>query len=130
MMPEAGARRQTLMFSATWPKEVRALADEFQHAPVRIHVGHNDKLVANSNITQHVRRRRAPLFPSRLLFLEAEVAQRSRASPPRLSTSPAAYRRTRCMCSRAPGTRCDSWRSSCAAWRCAISAHPKPNPNP
>ena len=29
MMPEAGERRQTLMFSATWPKEVRELALEF-----------------------------------------------------------------------------------------------------
>merc|ERR1719182_324696 len=26
MMPEAGERRQTLMFSATWPQEVRQLA--------------------------------------------------------------------------------------------------------
>merc|ERR1719217_624755 len=67
-MPEAGERavdlpdassavrgRQTLMFSATWPKEVRELAGEFQHSPVRIHVGDNDKLVANSDVTQHVR---------------------------------------------------------------------------
>ena len=29
MMPEAGERRQTLMFSATWPKEVR-----FPHPPL------------------------------------------------------------------------------------------------
>ena len=42
------------MFSATWPREVRELADEFQHAPVRIHVGSTDKLVASENITQHV----------------------------------------------------------------------------
>ena len=42
------------MFSATWPREVRQLADEFQHAPVRIHVGSTDKLVASENITQHV----------------------------------------------------------------------------
>ena len=54
MMPEAGERRQTLMFSATWPKEVRELANEFQHEAVRIHVGATDKLVAAENITQHV----------------------------------------------------------------------------
>merc|ERR1740124_2155290 len=54
MMPEAGERRQTLMFSATWPKEVRQLAQEFQHEAVRIHVGATDKLVAAENITQHV----------------------------------------------------------------------------
>ena len=54
MMPEAGARRQTLMFSATWPKEVRELANDFQDNAVRIHVGSSDKLVAAQNITQHV----------------------------------------------------------------------------
>ena len=54
MMPEAGERRQTLMFSATWPKEVRELANEFQDNAVRIHVGSSDKLVAAQSITQHV----------------------------------------------------------------------------
>ena len=54
MMPEAGERRQTLMFSATWPKEVRELANDFQDNAVRIHVGSSDKLVAAQNITQHV----------------------------------------------------------------------------
>ena len=48
------ASRQTLMFSATWPREVRELANEFQHAPVRINVGSTDKLVASDSITQHV----------------------------------------------------------------------------
>ena len=48
------AGRQTLMFSATWPKEVRELANEFQHRPVRIHIGGHDTLVANRDIAQHV----------------------------------------------------------------------------
>ena len=53
--PDGGAPpRQTLMFSATWPKEVRKLANDFLEAPVRIHVGESDKLVANTDITQKV----------------------------------------------------------------------------
>lgn len=45
--------RQTLMFSATWPKEVRALAADFQQQPVFLNVG-SMELSANHNIQQHV----------------------------------------------------------------------------
>jgi superfamily II DNA/RNA helicase len=45
--------RQTLMFSATWPKEVRNLASDFQTDPVFLNVGSMD-LAANHNIEQHV----------------------------------------------------------------------------
>lgn len=45
--------RQTLMFSATWPKEVRNLAADFQVDPVHLQVG-SMELAANHNITQHV----------------------------------------------------------------------------
>uniref|UniRef100_A0A915DRV6 Uncharacterized protein n=1 Tax=Ditylenchus dipsaci TaxID=166011 RepID=A0A915DRV6_9BILA len=45
--------RQTLMFSATWPKEVRALAADFQANPVFLNVG-SMELSANHNIKQHV----------------------------------------------------------------------------
>ena len=74
-IPEAGppgdpdeevASRQTLMFSATWPKEVRALASDFLHDPVRIHIGSADKLVANTDIQQNVQ-----LHSSSLAKLEA-----------------------------------------------------------
>ncbi|KAL1522729.1 hypothetical protein AB1Y20_017704 [Prymnesium parvum] len=51
---EGEKERQTLMFSATWPKEVQQLAHDFLSNPVRIHVGESDKLVANSDITQIV----------------------------------------------------------------------------
>jgi superfamily II DNA/RNA helicase len=56
-------QRQTLMFSATWPKEVQALAANFMGPyPVRIHIGGTDdgsgeagtQLVANSAVRQHV----------------------------------------------------------------------------
>lgn len=45
--------RQSLMFSATWPKEVRTLAQDFQSDPVFLNVG-SMELSANHNIQQHV----------------------------------------------------------------------------
>ncbi|KIY45737.1 DEAD-domain-containing protein [Fistulina hepatica ATCC 64428] len=48
-----GGKRQTLMFSATWPESVRRLASTFQKDPVRVTVG-SDDLTANSCIEQVV----------------------------------------------------------------------------
>ncbi|CEF61098.1 Helicase, C-terminal domain and DNA/RNA helicase, DEAD/DEAH box type, N-terminal domain and Helicase, superfamily 1/2, ATP-binding domain and RNA helicase, DEAD-box type, Q motif domain and P-loop containing nucleoside triphosphate hydrolase domain-containing protein [Strongyloides ratti] len=45
--------RQTMMFSATWPKEVRNMASEFQKDPAFLNVG-SLELSANHNITQHI----------------------------------------------------------------------------
>uniref|UniRef100_A0A0N4Z8W3 RNA helicase n=1 Tax=Parastrongyloides trichosuri TaxID=131310 RepID=A0A0N4Z8W3_PARTI len=45
--------RQTMMFSATWPKEVRNMASEFQTDPAFLNVG-SLELAANHNITQHI----------------------------------------------------------------------------
>ncbi|KAF8382271.1 ddx-17 [Pristionchus pacificus] len=45
--------RQTMMFSATWPKEVRAMASDFQKDAAFLNVGSLD-LAANHNITQVV----------------------------------------------------------------------------
>lgn len=45
--------RQTLMFSATWPKEVRSLAARYQQDFIRVHVGSED-LTANKDIVQHI----------------------------------------------------------------------------
>jgi len=46
------ADRQTLMFSATWPKEIQEMASKFQRDFIRIHVGSTD-LIANADVTQH-----------------------------------------------------------------------------
>lgn len=47
--------RQTLMYSATWPKEVRRLAEDFLNMPRMITIGgEGDELVANKNILQKV----------------------------------------------------------------------------
>lgn len=48
------AERQTLMFTATWPKEVRDLASTFMNEPVKISIGDRDELTANKNIKQIV----------------------------------------------------------------------------
>ncbi|KAG5872434.1 putative ATP-dependent RNA helicase DDX17, partial [Gonioctena quinquepunctata] len=45
--------RQTLMWSATWPKEVKKLAADFMNNPVQINVG-SLNLSANNNIIQMV----------------------------------------------------------------------------
>eukprot|EP00879_Flechtneria_rotunda_P010771 GHRR01011255.1.p1 GENE.GHRR01011255.1~~GHRR01011255.1.p1 ORF type:complete len:360 (-),score=141.82 GHRR01011255.1:2582-3661(-) len=49
-------QRQTLFFSATWPKEVKAIAAQFvRNQPVYVFVGGvEEKLVANKAITQHI----------------------------------------------------------------------------
>lgn len=46
--------RQTLMFTATWPKEVRELASTFMSDPVKVSIGNRDELSANKRITQIV----------------------------------------------------------------------------
>ncbi|XP_027357778.1 DEAD-box ATP-dependent RNA helicase 46 [Abrus precatorius] len=51
---EVPARRQTLMFTATWPKEVRKIAADLLVKPVQVNIGNVDELVANKSITQHV----------------------------------------------------------------------------
>lgn len=43
--------RQVLMWSATWPKEVRQLAEEFLHDYIQINIG-SLNLSANHNIMQ------------------------------------------------------------------------------
>lgn len=58
MCPSAGtgrlSDRQTVMFSATWPEEIRALADKFlKRDVVRVVVG-SDELSANHRVTQIV----------------------------------------------------------------------------
>jgi ATP-dependent RNA helicase DDX5/DBP2 len=46
--------RQTMLFSATWPKEIQKLAHDFLRDPVQINVGEVDALVANKDIKQTI----------------------------------------------------------------------------
>lgn len=45
--------RQTLLWSATWPKEVRKLAMDFTNDPIKVNIG-SDELTANARITQNI----------------------------------------------------------------------------
>ncbi|CAD5231202.1 unnamed protein product [Bursaphelenchus xylophilus] len=66
--------RQTLMFSATWPKEVRSLASDFQTQPVFLNVG-SLELSANHNITQYVEVIHEHAKPRRLFEVLTRIAQ-------------------------------------------------------
>jgi ATP-dependent RNA helicase DDX5/DBP2 len=48
------SRRQTLMFTATWPKEIRRIASDFFHDPIEIRIGNTDELQANTDIDQQI----------------------------------------------------------------------------
>ena len=54
------SKRQTAMFTATWPTSIRNLASTFMKSPVKVSIGQNasadspDTLSANPRITQHV----------------------------------------------------------------------------
>ena len=46
------ARHQTLMYTATWPKEVRRIANDLLTNPIQVNIGNSDQLEANKAITQ------------------------------------------------------------------------------
>lgn len=46
--------RQTMLFSATWPREIQRLAHDFLVDPVQINVGEVNALVANKDIEQQI----------------------------------------------------------------------------
>ncbi|PKA56694.1 DEAD-box ATP-dependent RNA helicase 46 [Apostasia shenzhenica] len=54
IVKEIPSRRQTLMYTATWPREVRKIAADLLANPVQVNIGNIDELVANKAITQHV----------------------------------------------------------------------------
>ncbi|XVF16386.1 hypothetical protein REPUB_Repub10bG0026900 [Reevesia pubescens] len=54
IVKEVPTRRQTLMYTATWPREVRKIAADLLVKPVQVNIGNIDELVANKSITQYV----------------------------------------------------------------------------
>lgn len=54
IIDELPADRQSLFFTATWPKEVQGLANDFLTNPVHISVGDSNCLNANKAIKQVV----------------------------------------------------------------------------
>jgi len=76
IVSQISPNRQTLMFSATWPKEVRALAADFQQEPVHLTVGSLD-ISASHNILQHVEIIEEYAKPNRMIeLLEHIMKQR------------------------------------------------------
>ena len=53
IISHTASKRRTVMFTATWPEEIRGLAAEFLDNPVRVNVGSVD-LAANTRVTQTV----------------------------------------------------------------------------
>ncbi|CAN8299821.1 unnamed protein product [Cochlearia groenlandica] len=51
---EVPTKRQTLMYTATWPKEVRRIAADLLVNPAQVNIGNVDELVANKSITQTI----------------------------------------------------------------------------
>eukprot|EP00931_Biecheleriopsis_adriatica_P088859 TRINITY_DN63093_c0_g1_i1.p1 TRINITY_DN63093_c0_g1~~TRINITY_DN63093_c0_g1_i1.p1 ORF type:complete len:610 (-),score=120.50 TRINITY_DN63093_c0_g1_i1:76-1905(-) len=51
---ELPEERQTLLFTATWPKEVRSLASEFLKRPIHVQTGAQNEMTVNKDIAQHV----------------------------------------------------------------------------
>lgn len=54
IMKKVPRKRQTLMFSATWPEEVQNLAHDFLSSPIHVQVGDTSSLSANEDISQQV----------------------------------------------------------------------------
>jgi ATP-dependent RNA helicase DDX5/DBP2 len=52
IVDEIPRTRQTLMYTATWPKEVTKIAGDLLRDPVQVNIGSIDELVANKSITQ------------------------------------------------------------------------------
>jgi superfamily II DNA/RNA helicase len=51
-MKQVPQERQTLMFSATWPKAIKKLAGTYLKEAVHVNVGETDELAANKSVTQ------------------------------------------------------------------------------
>ncbi|XP_049849497.1 uncharacterized protein LOC126319855 [Schistocerca gregaria] len=47
-------KKQTLMFSATWPKSIQSICNQYLVSPIKVTIGKADQLNANRNIKQIV----------------------------------------------------------------------------
>jgi ATP-dependent RNA helicase DDX5/DBP2 len=87
----ASPARQTIFFSATWPKEVQLLALDFVSDPVLITAGETNSLNANAAIQQHVSvvsaQQKNQAFMELVLRLREESSVAAAASTSSSSTS-------------------------------------------
>lgn len=63
--------RQTALYTATWPPEVKAIARQLTQDPTHIQVGSEDNASANADITQHIVRVRNER--DKMTFLEQDI---------------------------------------------------------
>ncbi|MEW5306333.1 MAG: hypothetical protein WDW36_008802 [Sanguina aurantia] len=71
--------KQTLFFTATWPKSVQRVAASLMNNPIQINIGNSDQLAANKDVTQHVKIvRQGDKYEALVALLKAEVAPDSR----------------------------------------------------
>lgn len=54
VIKEVPEQRQTLLFTATWPREVRSLASEFLKRPIHVQTGAVHEMTVNKDIEQRV----------------------------------------------------------------------------
>eukprot|EP00928_Gymnodinium_smaydae_P025934 TRINITY_DN20516_c0_g2_i1.p1 TRINITY_DN20516_c0_g2~~TRINITY_DN20516_c0_g2_i1.p1 ORF type:complete len:468 (-),score=117.64 TRINITY_DN20516_c0_g2_i1:151-1554(-) len=63
--------RQTALFTATWPREVKQVAESLTNDPTHIQVGSTDNATTNADITQHVVKIRSE--NEKMQFLEKTI---------------------------------------------------------
>jgi len=63
--------RQTALFTATWPREVKMTAENMTKSPTHIQVGSSDSCTSNADISQHVIKIRNE--GDKMRFLETEI---------------------------------------------------------
>jgi ATP-dependent RNA helicase DDX5/DBP2 len=64
-------QRQTALFTATWPREVKTVASQLTNEPTHIQVGSSDSATSNSDITQHIIKIRSE--SDKMKFLEQDI---------------------------------------------------------
>merc|ERR1712060_595286 len=57
IMSQIRPDRQSLLWSATWPKEIQDIANRFMSDPIRVQIG-SEELIANENISQNFKQLR------------------------------------------------------------------------
>mmetsp|Transcript_11400 Transcript_11400/g.32276 ORF Transcript_11400/g.32276 Transcript_11400/m.32276 type:complete len:636 (-) Transcript_11400:2276-4183(-) len=88
-------QRQTLLFSATWPKEIQRLAHDFLKDPIQINVGEVDALVANKDIKQHIHMMREDEKEDKLKEILRELIDQSEKEGDKKPSTPSTPSRGR-----------------------------------
>ena len=77
ILAKVTSKHQTLLFSATWPKEIQQLAMDFSNNPVQINVGEVNSLVANKDIKQEIMMVQEAEKPDELAKILGDIVKNS-----------------------------------------------------